>query len=93
MLIIEMMARWRIRLSYGEKKDVCEASLGNGIIQGDCFSPLLFALMIDPIIMIVKTRLGEHVEVLNSMDDPKASMVNVQIAQTVHNIEENSETG
>ena len=45
MLIIEMMARWKIRLSYGAKKEVGEVRLTNGIIQGDAFSPLLFVLM------------------------------------------------
>ena len=39
MLIIEMMSRWRIRLSYGAKKEVGEVRLENGIIQGDAFSP------------------------------------------------------
>ena len=33
MLITEMMARWRIRLSYGAKKEVGEVCLENGIIQ------------------------------------------------------------
>ena len=46
-LIVEMMCRWKIRLSYGAKKDVGEVRLSNGIIQGDAFSPLLFVLMID----------------------------------------------
>ena len=41
MLIIEMMARWNIRLSCGAKKEVGEVRLENGIIQGDAFSPLL----------------------------------------------------
>ena len=59
MLIIEMMARWKIRLSYGAKKEVGEVRLENGIIQGDAFSPLLFVLMIDPIIKIMKRRLGD----------------------------------
>ena len=38
--IIEMMTRWIIGLSYGSKKEVGEVRLGNGIIQGDAFSPL-----------------------------------------------------
>ena len=38
-LIIEMMTRWKIRLSYGAKKEVGEVRLTNGIIQGDAFSP------------------------------------------------------
>ena len=32
-LIIEMMARWKIRLSYGAKKEVGEVRLENGIFQ------------------------------------------------------------
>ena len=40
-LIIEMMARWKIRLSYGAKKEVGVVRHENGIIQGDAFSPLL----------------------------------------------------
>ena len=86
MLIIEMMARWKIRLSYGAKKEVGEVRLENGIIQGDAFSPLLFVLMIDPLIKIVKTRLGDHVEVLYYMDDLKASTDNVETARTIHEI-------
>ena len=57
MLIIEMMARWKVGLSYGSKT-VGEVRLENGIIQGDAFSPLLFVLMIDPIIKIMKRTLG-----------------------------------
>ena len=38
MLITEMMARWKIHLSYGAKKDVGDVRLANGIIQGDAFS-------------------------------------------------------
>ena len=38
--LIEMMARWKIRLSYWAKKEVGEVRLSNGIIQGDAFSPL-----------------------------------------------------
>ena len=52
MLIVEMMARWKIRLSFGAKRDVGDVRLTNGIIQGDAFSPLLFVLMIDPLIKI-----------------------------------------
>ena len=69
MLIIEMMNRWKIRLSYGAKKEVGEARLENGIIQGDAFSPLLFVLMIDPLIKIMKKKVGDRVEVLYYMDD------------------------
>ena len=47
-LIIEMMVRCKIQLSYGAKREVGEIRLENGIIQGDAFSPLLFVLMIDP---------------------------------------------
>ena len=54
MLVIEMMARWKILLSYGARKEeVGVVRLENGIIQGDAFSPL-FVLMIDPFIKIVK---------------------------------------
>ena len=83
MLIIETMARWKIRLSYGAKKDVGEVRLTNGIIQGDALSPLLFVLMIDPI-KIQKTQLGDHVEVLYYMDDLKASVSSVKMAHNVH---------
>ena len=38
-LIIEMMSRWKNRLSYVAKKEVGEVRLENGIIQGDAFSP------------------------------------------------------
>ena len=64
MLIIEMMNRWKIRLSYGAKKEVGEVGLEKGIIQGDAFSPLLFVLMIDPLIKILKKKVGDRVEVL-----------------------------
>ena len=86
MLIIEMMARWRIRLSYGAKKEVGEVRLENGIIQGDAFSPLLFVLMIDPLIKIIKNRVGDRAEILYYMDDLKASVTSIDIAQTVHRI-------
>ena len=65
-------------LSYGAKKEVGEVRLTNGIIQGDAFSPLLFVLMIDPLIKILKTRLGDRVEVLYSMDDLKASRLQLE---------------
>ena len=58
-LIIEMMARWKILLSYEAKREVGEIRLENGIIQGDAFSPLLFVLMIDPLIKILKKRVGD----------------------------------
>ena len=32
MIIVEMMARWKIRQSYGAKKDVGEVRLTNGSI-------------------------------------------------------------
>ena len=54
MLIVEMMARWKIRLSYGATKEVGEVRLENGIIKEDAFSPLLFVLMIDPLIKVLK---------------------------------------
>ena len=40
LLIVEMMARWKIRLSFGPKREVGEVRLENGIIQGDALSPL-----------------------------------------------------
>ena len=57
-LIIEMMARWMIRLSYGARKVVGEVRLDSGFIDGDAFSPLLFVLMIDPLIKIMKKSVG-----------------------------------
>ena len=84
MLIIEMMARWKIRLSYGAKKEVGEVRLENGIIQGDAFTPLLFVLMIDPLIKIVNKRIGNDAEILYYTDDLKASMSTIRAAQTVH---------
>ena len=86
MLIIEMMNRWKIRLSYGTRKEVGEVKLENGIIQGDAFSPLLFVLMIDPLIKIMKNRVGDRVQVLNYIDDLKASTTNVETAQRIHGI-------
>ena len=85
-LIIEMMARWKIRLSNGAKKEVGEVRLENGIIQGDAFSPLLFVLMIDPLVKILKKIGGNDTEVLNYMDDLKAFMSNIETAQTVHHV-------
>ena len=79
MLIIEMMARWKIRLSFSAKKEVGEARLANGIIQGDAFSPLLFVLMIDPLIKIMKARVGEQAEILYYMDDMKVSTTETRL--------------
>ena len=73
-LIIEMMARWKIRLSNWAKKEVGEVRLTNGIIQGDAFSPLLFVLMMDPLIKILKRTVGDRAEILYYMDDLKVSM-------------------
>ena len=84
MLIVEMMARWKIRLSYGAKKEVGEVRLTNGIIQGDAFSPLLFVLMIDPLIKVLKKSVGEDTEVLYYMDDLKASTSSIEKAVIVH---------
>ena len=86
MLIIETMMRWKIRLSYGAKKEVGVVRLTNGIIQGNAFSPLPFVPMIDPFIKIMKRSLGERVEVLYNMDGLKASTDNVETARTIHNI-------
>ena len=57
-IIIEMMSRWKIRLSCGAKKDVGDVRLENGIIRGDAFSPLLFVLMIDPSTRSSRRELG-----------------------------------
>ena len=54
MLVVEMMARWKIHLSFGAKNEAGEVHLTNGIIQGDAFSPRLFVRMIDPFIKIPK---------------------------------------
>ena len=83
-LIIEMMARWKIRLSYGARKEVGEIRLTNGIIQGDAFSSLLFVLTIDPLIKILNGRVNEIAEILYYMDDLKASTDNIETAQTIH---------
>ena len=85
-LITEMMAKWKIRLSYGAKREVVEVRRTNDIIQGDAFSPLLFVLMIDPLIKIMKRRLCDDVEILYYMDDLKASETNILTAQTVNEI-------
>ena len=85
MLIIEMMARWKIRLSYGAKKDVGVVRLENGIIQGDAFYPLLIVLMIGLFIKILKKSLGDEVEIPYYMDDLKVSTDNIQKAETVLN--------
>ena len=58
----------------------------NGIIQGDAFSPLLFVLVIDPLIEIIKTQLGDRVEIIYYMDDLKASMTSIDTAKIVHGI-------
>ena len=84
MLIIEMMAHWRIHLSYRAKKDVGEVRLTNGIIQGDAFSPLLFVLVIDPLIKFMKKNVGCEVEILYYMDDLKASCASIERAKQVH---------
>ena len=84
MLIIEMSMRWKIKLSYGARKEVGEVRLENGIIQGDAFSPLLFVLMIDPLIKIAKKKLGNQVEFIYYMDDLKVITDNIETAQAVH---------
>ena len=68
------------------KKDVREVHLTNGIIQGDAFSPLLFVLVIDPLIENIKTQLGDRVEIIYYMDDLKASMTSIETAKIVHGI-------
>lgn len=84
MLITEMVARWKIRLSHRAKKEVGDVRLTNGTIQSDAFSTLLFVLMIDPLIMILKRSLGDRVEVLYCMDDLNASVTSIATAEIVH---------
>ena len=66
------------------KKDVGEVRLENGIFQGDAFSPLLFVLIIDPLIKIMTNKLGNQVEILYYMDDLKVSTSSIPTAQRVH---------
>ena len=80
-----MMLRWKIRLSYGAKREVCEVRLTNGIIQGDAFSPLLFVLTIDPLIKILKKRVDDA-EILYYMEDLKASTKSIESAQRINKI-------
>ena len=42
--------------------------------------------MIDPLIKVLKTRLGDRVQILYYMDDLKASMANIDTARMVHSI-------
>ena len=63
-----------------------EVGLINGIVQGDAFSPLLFVLMIDPVIKVMKTQLGDRVEILYYTDDLKVSTENVETDRAVHGI-------
>ena len=83
-IIVEMMASWRIRLSYGPKKEVGKVRLENGIIQGDASSPLLFLLMIDPLMKVLKRGCGDDAEILYFMDDLKASCDGLEKAIQVH---------
>ena len=68
----------------GAKKDVGEVGLTNGFIQGDAFSALLFVLMIDSLIIILKGAVGDRAEILNNMDDLKVSMDSTETAQKVN---------
>ena len=56
----------------------------NGIIQGDAFSPLLFIMMIDPVIKIIKKNVEENAETLYYMEGLKASTDSIERAQTIH---------
>ena len=51
---------------------------------GDAFLPLLFVLMIDPLIKIMKRRVGDQAEIIYYMDDLKASMNSIETAKKVH---------
>ena len=84
MLVIETKSRWMIHLSYGAKKEVVDVHLTNGIIKGDAFSPLLFVLMIDPLIQLIKRRVGVDAKILYYMDDLKASMDSIETARKVN---------
>ena len=42
--------------------------------------------MIDPLIKIMKTRLGDRIEALYYMDDSKASMTSIGTAEIVHEL-------
>ena len=44
----------------------------------------MFVLIVDPLIKILKKKVGDRVEVLFDMDDLKASMTRTEIAQMVH---------
>ena len=62
-----MMARWKIRLSYGARKEVRKVNLTTYIIQGDDVSLLLFVLMVDLLIKAVKKHVeGIETEILFS---------------------------
>ena len=66
------------------RKRSVKSRLTNGIIQGDAFSPLLFVLMIDPLIKVLKKGVGDGAEILNDMDDLKATMTSIRTAEKVH---------
>ena len=42
--------------------------------------------MIDPLIKILKRQLGDSAEIINYMDDLKASMTTIREAQAVHDV-------
>ena len=65
--------------------NVGEVLFTNGMAQSDAFSPLLFVLVIDPLIKILKRR-GVNTEILYYMDDLKASTSTIGGAQTIHKI-------
>ena len=62
-------------------REVCPE---NGIIQGDASSQLQLILSIALFMSSVKKSVGDRVEVLNYMDDLKASMSCVETAQNIH---------
>ena len=64
----------------GRRRRSGKSDWRKGIIQGDAFSPLLFVLMIDPLIKIMMKRVDDA-EILKYMDDLKVSTSDIQIAQ------------
>ena len=85
---IEMMAPWKIRLSYGAKKEVGEVRLENGIIKGDALSPLLFVPMTDPLVEVLNRVCRGDAEILYHMNDLKASSAGLEKSMQVHETEE-----
>ena len=54
--------------------------------QLDIFSPLLFVLMIDPLIRIIKRIVLDQAEILYNMEDMKASVDSIETERTINKI-------